>query len=242
MTGRIYNQVDGMLLVDKPADWTSHDVVNFLRRRFNLRKTGHCGTLDPFATSLLILLLGKACKLQDRFMAEDKVYSGTIQFGVETDSQDCSGQVTRRSDSAGLDEAALQQAVAGFLGEQLQTPPMYSAIKQGGQPLYKLARKGLEVERKARRIHIHSFVVGQLRAESAQADFELKCSKGTYVRTVAAELGQKLGCGAHLLELRRLQSGDFKVKEAHQLESMKNWELADLCKYMLPLEQILAQG
>ena len=171
-------------------------------------------------------------------MAEDKVYSGTIQFGIETDSQDRCGEILRRSDNVDLDEAVLHQALSGFLGEQLQIPPMHSAIKQGGQPLYKLARKGVEVERKPRRIYVHSFVIEQLRPEQAQADFCLKCSKGTYVRTIAADLGQKLGCGAHLLELRRLQSGSFSVKQAHDVETVKSWELPDLLEHILPLAEI----
>ncbi len=220
------NHINGLLLVDKEQDWTSHDVVNFVRRRFNLSKCGHCGTLDPFATGLLVLLLGKATKLQDQFMGQDKIYSGTIHLGVETDSEDRTGQITAEADIASITAAAVTAASQTFLGPQMQVPPMVSALKVKGQPLYKLARQGKSIPREPRPISIHSFILTAFRLP--EVDFVAHCSKGTYIRTLAADLGQRLGCGAHLQELRRLASGDFRIEDAHSMAELKSWELPEL--------------
>ncbi|MBO7741708.1 MAG: tRNA pseudouridine(55) synthase TruB [Victivallales bacterium] len=236
MAQREYNHVDGILLVDKPADWSSFDVVNCVRRTFNLKKVGHCGTLDPFATGLLVLLLGKATRLQDSLMAESKVYTGTLMLGVETDSQDLTGTVTAQNPVPQLDAAALQAHADGFLGESLQIPPMHSAIKINGQPLYKLARKGREVERQGRPITITRF---QLTAFNLPCvDFEIHCSKGTYIRTLGADLGTRIGCGAHLTALRREASGSHSVKDGYDIETVRKWSLDELKAHVTPLEQI----
>jgi tRNA pseudouridine55 synthase len=223
----------GLLLVDKPAEWTSHDVVNFIRRRFGIAKVGHCGTLDPAATGLLILVLGKATKLADRFSGQDKLYAGTMRLGVETDSQDADGKVTATHDVAGIGEGQVRAAAAGFVGEIMQVPPMVSAIKLNGRPLYKLARKGQVVEREPRPVTIHSFEIGAVALPDVT--FTVACSKGTYVRTLCADLGAKLGCGAHLLCLRRLRSGEFDVKDAVTLDTIKTWDRATLLAKMTPL-------
>ena len=227
------NKVDGILVVDKPMDWTSYDVVNCIKRRFNVEKIGHCGTLDPIATGLLVILLGKGTKLQDQFMGQDKVYAATMRLGVETDSEDRPGQVIATADCSAVTEAQIRETATAFIGPQLQTPPMVSAIKLHGQPLYKLARKGQTVERQPRQITLHSFDV--TRVALPDVDFTVRCTKGTYVRTICADFGRKLGCGAHMLELRRLQSGSFNLDNAVTIDQIKAWELPDLQKHLLPL-------
>jgi tRNA pseudouridine55 synthase len=235
MSQKVCNHIDGILLIDKPQDWTSHDVVNCVRRRFNLNKTGHCGTLDPFATGLLVLLLGKATKLQDQLMGQDKTYAGTIRFGIETDSEDRTGNIIANADTGALSEEGIRTAALQFIGAQTQIPPMVSALKVGGKPLYKLARQGKTIERAPRQIHIHSFDLQDIRLDCAEADFVVRCSKGTYIRTLAADLGRALGCGAHLQELRRLQSGNLHVDQACNMDDVKSWELPELTEHLLPI-------
>ena len=227
------NKVDGILVVDKPMDWTSYDVVNCIKRRFNVEKIGHCGTLDPIATGLLVILLGKGTKLQDQFMGQDKVYAATMRLGIETDSEDRTGQVIATADCSAVTEAQIRETATAFIGPQLQTPPMVSAIKLHGQPLYKLARKGQTVARQPREITIHSFDV--TRVALPDVDFTVRCTKGTYIRTICADFGRKLGCGAHMLELRRLQSGSFNLDNAVTIDQIKAWELPDLQNHLLPL-------
>ena len=228
------NHVDGILLVDKPADWTSFDVVNLIRRQFHLDKTGHCGTLDPFATGLLVVLLGKATRLQDTLMAQEKTYCGTLRLGEETETEDLTGKVVR---TAPLPESltleGLQALADSFLGEGLQRPPMHSAIKVNGQPLYKLARKGQVVERPPRPVSIHAFRLENFRPP--EVDFVVECSKGTYIRTLGADLARKAGCGGHLRALRRLRSGDHEVKDAFPVEEIRTWDLEALQGHLSPL-------
>lgn len=210
--------LDGALLIDKPVGPTSHDVVAMVRRRFKLAKVGHCGTLDPNATGLLVLVLGRGTKLSDKLMAEDKAYEGQIKFGVTTDSYDADGQVLATRPVPPLTVEQLNALAATFVGDQMQTPPMVSAVKKDGVPLYKLARKGLEVPREPRLVHIYRFRF--LDYTEPLGRFELMCTKGTYVRSVAHELGQKIGCGAHLATLRRTQSGRFNVADAMALDAV----------------------
>jgi len=217
---------NGVLLVDKPAGWTSHDVVAFMRARFNAVKVGHCGTLDPAATGLLVIVFGRFTKLSQKFSGEDKVYSGTILLGTETDSQDMDGEVTRTADWHGVTEAQLRETFASFLGPVMQLPPMVSAVKKDGERLYKLARQGIEVEREAKEIIIHSISVDKV--ELPYADFTVKCSKGTYIRTLCADIGAKLGCGACLYRLNREMSGSFSLRDAVSLETVRTWTQEDL--------------
>ena len=238
MPQKTYNHIDGLLLIDKPQDWTSHDVVNCVRRRYNLDKTGHCGTLDPFATGLLVLLLGKATKLQDQLMGQDKTYTGTIRFGIETDSEDRTGNIVANADTSSLREEDIRKAASKFIGPQTQIPPMVSALKVAGQPLYKLARQGKTIERAPRPIHIYSFDLQNIRLDQAEADFIVRCSKGTYIRTLAADLGRALGCGAHLQELRRLQSGSLHVDQACSMDDVKSWELPEFTAHVLPMPHL----
>jgi len=227
-----HSALDGALVVDKPAGCTSHDVVDRVRRRFNIKKVGHCGTLDPNATGLLVLLLGQATRLSEKFMAADKVYEGIIRFGEATDSYDADGEITASLPVPPLTLEQLNQETAAFIGDQHQIPPMVSAVKIKGVPLYKLARKGQEVERQPRLIHIYSFRFSAY--AEPDAHFRLACTKGTYVRTVAHEIGQKIGCGAHLLTLRRLASGKFDVAQATSLDTLLNGSEAELAARVIP--------
>lgn len=210
--------VDGLLLVDKPAGCTSHDVVARVRRNFGIKKVGHGGTLDPMATGLLVILVGRGTKLSDRVMGADKTYEGTLHLGVLTDSQDSDGQVVEERDASRVTADQLAVAMRRFTGDLMQTPPMLSAIKQAGVPLYKLARKGKTVEREPRLIHLYEFSLMAFRPPFV--DFRLRCTKGTYVRTLAADLGEVLGCGAHLSALRRTASGRFRLDDAVTLQAL----------------------
>jgi tRNA pseudouridine55 synthase len=202
----------GFLVVDKPAGWTSHDVVDAARRWFGTQRVGHLGTLDPQATGVLPLAIRDATKLVPFVASDPKVYRGTIRLGVETDTLDGDGAVVARFEGALPDAAAVESALATFLGEHEQIPPMYSAVKQGGVPLYRLARRGEEVERAPRKVRIDAFAL--LAYADAQVDVEVVCSPGTYVRVLAADLGARLGCGAHLQSLCRLRSGPFDLAQA----------------------------
>jgi tRNA pseudouridine55 synthase len=235
-----FGPLDGALLIDKPAGPTSHDVVEHMRWRLGVNKVGHCGTLDPNATGLLVLLVGRATKLSEKLMADDKVYSGAMKLGEVTDSYDADGEITATAPvpPATLDE--LNQVADAFLGDQMQIPPMVSAVKLGGVPLYKLARQGKEVERKARLIHIYNFRFTEL--ELPLAWFRIACTKGTYVRSIAHEMGQKLGCGAHLFSLRRLVSGRFDVADAMQYEEAIQQEIPQLEQRIIPFLTLSRQA
>jgi tRNA pseudouridine55 synthase len=233
-----FTALDGALLIDKPAGPTSHDVVDKIRRQFGIKKVGHCGTLDPNATGLLIIVLGRGTKLSERLMSDDKVYEGTIKFGEATDSYDCDGQITETKPVPPLTLEQLNEACAPFIGDIMQTPPMVSAIKKGGVPLYKLARKGIEVEREARLVHVYNFRFTSYTEPLGQ--FRLACTKGTYVRSVAHELGQKLGCGAHLATLRRSVSGKFDVADALPLDTILQMSQAELEKRVIPFLKLAA--
>jgi tRNA pseudouridine55 synthase len=230
---REFGAFDGALLIDKPSGPTSHDVVGALRRQFNIDKVGHAGTLDPNATGLLIILLGRGTKLSDRLMSSDKVYEGEIKFGEETDSYDADGEMVSSLPVPPMTLDELDDLAAGFIGDIMQTPPMVSAIKQGGVPLYKLARKGIEVERKPRLIHIYNYRF--LKYEEPVGTFRVACTKGTYVRSLAHDLGQKIGCGAHLLTLRRISSGKFDVTDAISFDDAMRCTDKDLAKRVIPM-------
>src|SRR5271167_765926 len=235
---REFSPFDGAVLIDKPAGPTSHDVVDALRRAFRLEKVGHCGTLDPNATGLLIIVLGKGTKLSEKLMGDDKVYEGTIKFGETTDSYDADGELTASLPVPPLTLELLNEEAAKFIGDQMQMPPMVSAIKKNGVPLYKLARKGIEVEREPRLIHIYNFRFTEYAGPSAK--FCVACTKGTYVRSIAHDLGQKLGCGAHLATLRRSVSGKFEVADAKPFDEILKMPVAELEKRVLPFLKLAA--
>jgi len=227
-----FTALDGALLIDKPAGPTSHDVVDKIRRKFGIKKVGHCGTLDPNATGLLIIVFGRGTKLSERLMSDDKVYEGTIKFGEATDSYDCDGEITATKPVPPLTLEQLNEACTPFIGDIMQTPPMVSAIKKGGVPLYKLARKGVEVEREARLVHVYNFRFTEY--NEPLGAFRLACTKGTYVRSVAHELGQNLGCGAHLATLRRSVSGKFDVADALPLQTILDMSQSQLETRVIP--------
>ena len=227
-----FSPFDGALLIDKPSGPTSHDVVDAIRRQFGIKKVGHCGTLDPNATGLLIIVLGRGTKLSEKLMSDDKVYEGTIKFGETTNSYDADGELVASLPVPPMTLDQLNEAATPFVGDLMQTPPMVSAVKIKGVPLYKLARKGMEVEREARLIHIYNFHFNAY-AEPI-AHFRLACTKGTYVRSIAHDLGQKLGCGAHLATLRRVISGKFDVANSIGLDQALSLTPRDLEKHVLP--------
>lgn len=209
---------DGILLVDKPTEWTSHDVVAKIRNHFKFNKVGHGGTLDPLATGLLVLLIGKGTKLSAQIMGGDKVYEGTIHLGVTTNSQDRDGEVLEEKDASHITREQVEAAILNYLGDIEQIPPMVSAIKKDGVPLYKMARRGQEIEREPRPIHVYNFEVTGFK--NPFVDFMVKSTKGTYVRTLAHDLGNDLGVGASLHELRRTGSGPLSIDQAHTMEDL----------------------
>src|SRR3954466_12601056 len=227
---------DGVLLVDKAAGMTSHDVVAIVRRRLQMKKVGHCGTLDPIATGLLLLTLGRGTKIQDLLMSEDKEYSGTMILGVTTDTQDSAGNVTQERPVPSLDEATVRAAFEKFAGDFYQMPPMVSAIKRGGVPLYKLAREGKVVEREPRLVHVYRHSVDNI--AMPDVDFTVLCSKGFYVRTYVHDIGELLGCGAHLKTLCRSKSGRFDVEQAITVEQIRNGEREEILKRVLTLPEV----
>jgi tRNA pseudouridine55 synthase len=228
---------DGALLVDKPPKLTSHDVVDRIRRHFGFKKVGHCGTLDPAATGLLVIVLERATKIQANLMSEDKGYEGVMQLGVTTDSQDADGAVTGERPVPALTEADIEAAFAKFRGDIQQVPPMVSAIKHEGTPLYKLARKGKVVEREPRLVHIYDLRL--LKLELPDVHFRLACTKGTYARTLAHDIGETLGCGAHLAALRRTRSGKFDVKDAKPLAELLQLKRDQLQPLIIPILKLV---
>ena len=219
-------EMEGVLLVDKPRDHTSHDVVARLRGKLKMKRIGHAGTLDPMATGLLIILVGKATRISQYLISLDKEYEGTIELGKVTDTQDADGEVMETRPVPPLTEADALATIKTILGDQYQMPPMYSAIKIDGVPLYKSARKGEEVEREPRFIRVINWDV--TRFAPPQIDFRLRCTKGTYVRTLAHDLGQKIGCGAHLSALRRTATDRFNVSQALTLDQIQVLSLPEI--------------
>jgi len=223
--------MDGILVMNKQSGMTSHDVVAKLRRILKEKKIGHTGTLDPDATGVLVTCIGKATRIIQYLDDSEKVYEGTITFGIETDSMDASGQVTNVSDSSKISSDKVRNVFTSFAGEILQTPPMVSAVKVGGERLYKLARQGKTVDRKARKINIYEFELTGFFTEQipeiesdkffSKADFRVRCSRGTYVRALASDVGEKLGCGAHLSRLVRTKSGDFTLEDSVELDEIE---------------------
>ncbi|MCL2335311.1 MAG: tRNA pseudouridine(55) synthase TruB [Endomicrobia bacterium] len=212
--------LSGMLLLDKPSGITSFKAASKIRKTLNVKKTGHCGTLDPLATGLLLILVGKATKLQDKFMKKDKVYRASFLLGVSTDSGDTEGNVVEKKDCSHVTAGDAEKALKGFVGEISQIPPMYSALKYGGKKLYELARKGITVERQPRKVTIKSIEMVSFKDGIAEAVIE--CSSGTYIRTLAEDFGKALGCGATVCALRREKINGFDVADALKAEDFEN--------------------
>lgn len=226
---------EGILLVDKPQGITSHDVVAKMRRVFHIKKVGHAGTLDPMATGLLLILIGKATKASQYLMSMDKEYVGTVKLGVITDSQDADGEITEERPVPALAEAQVKSEMKIFIGDQYQTPPMFSAKKINGQKLYKLARQGKTVEREPRVIHISRFDLTEFALP--ELGFIVGTSKGAYVRTIAHDLGERFGCGGHLNKLRRTAVGQFRIEKASTIEELEAMAPSTLRKQLIPVIQ-----
>ena len=236
--------MDGVLIVDKPEGLTSFEVVRRIRPLGSGRKAGHTGTLDPTATGVLPICLGQATKLSTFLLEGDKEYEGTLQLGVETDTYDAAGRVLATHATDHLDAEEVRRAVEGMAGTYWQTPPMYSAVRVGGKRLYELARQGLEIERRPRKVTIHSIEMISYDPATARVSFRLSCTKGTYVRSVAHEVGQALGVGAHLASLKRLRNGPFRLESAVPLEVLERWmkegQLDRIEQHLVPLRDALA--
>ncbi|MBT1075856.1 tRNA pseudouridine(55) synthase TruB [Geobacter grbiciae] len=210
--------MDGFIVIDKPAGLTSHDIIARVRRILGQKKAGHTGTLDPFATGVLPVAMGEGTKAIPFLDEAVKEYRATMVLGAATDTQDCTGRVEKEGDWTRLSVEAVREVFGAYIGKSKQIPPMYSAVKQGGVPLYRLARKGHEVEREPRDIEIHSLIIDRM--ELPRIEFTVSCSRGTYVRTLAHDMGERLGCGAHLSALRRTRSGPFDLSRAVTLDEL----------------------
>ena len=223
----VQNSFQGILLVNKPAGITSHDVVGFVRRTFKMRRVGHAGTLDPMATGVLVILLGNSTKLFDKFVAFDKTYRATLRLGLKTTTADIEGKTLLERPYDGIDEEAIRKVFIQFTGNIDQKPPMVSAVKHQGERLYKIARQVIEVERVARPVRIDELKV--LRCQLPDVEFLMSCSKGTYVRQLAEDVGEVLGCGACISQIERTRVGPFDIAKAVTMENLNeshilNWQ------------------
>ena len=228
--------LNGFFVIDKQAGVTSHDIVAMVRRAIGQKKVGHTGTLDPFATGVLPVAVGEGTKAIQFLDESEKEYRAVLRLGISTDTQDLTGQVTSERDWSHLCAEDLERLVPQFLGRISQLPPMFSALKRDGVPLYKLARKGIEVERELREVEIHSLSFDWIRLP--EACFTVRCSRGTYVRTLAMDIGEALGCGAHLLELRRTRSGLFREADALGIPELSASKLQG--SLLFPLDRALS--
>ena len=230
--------IEGILAVDKPQGWTSHDVCAFIRKRFRIAKVGHAGTLDPLATGVLVLLLGRATKLSQELSSCDKDYFGKFELGVETDSHDRDGRVIAEAPWQAVTIEKIQSVLPLFLGEIEQLPPMVSAIRYKGVRLYQLARRGAVVPREKRKITVHEFRVEDFSGPFVR--FFSHVSKGTYLRTLVHDIGEALGCHATLSELRRIRAGEFRLEDAVTVETLRNFTSEDLGRKIFPLSSFPA--
>ena len=218
--------MEGIIIIDKPSGITSHDVVTHIRRRFKIKRVGHAGTLDPLATGVLVALVGRATKLFDQFVTFDKAYQATLRLGTKTTTADIQGEVISQKPFSHVSRADIENVLKKFIGQIEQLPPMVSAVKFKGQRLYKLARAGKQVERTPRTIKID--VLQMVDFQSPEMKFSVECSKGTYVRQLAEDIGENLGCGACISQIRRTKVGPFTIEGAVKLEDLneshiRNW-------------------
>ena len=231
--------MNGILLIDKPPLWTSNDVVSKLKGVLKERRIGHSGTLDPLATGLLAVFAGRATRAVSFAESHDKRYTAALRLGLRTDTQDISGNIISNGQTDVKDEE-LDRVLSCFVGEIEQTPPMYSAVRVNGKRLYELARKGIEVERKPRKITVYS--IERKGRESGDIVLDIKCSKGTYIRTLCSDIGEMLGCGACMSALRRTEAGMFSVENAYTLdEVIREAEIGDVSSLLLPTETIFSE-
>ncbi len=230
-----FSSVSGLLLLDKPENITSQGAVSRVRRLLSVKTAGHTGTLDPMATGVLPILVGRAVKASEYLLEGDKHYDATLRLGITTDTEDTTGEILTKTDSL-PDEAAVLSAAAAFLGESVQIPPMYSAIRVGGRRLMELARQGITVEREGRPIRVDRLDVLKL----SERDYRLSvsCSKGTYIRTLCADIGKKLGCGGTMAALRRTEAASFKIGACHTLESLEAMTPEERLSCLIPTEEL----
>ena len=232
--------INGIININKPAGMTSHDVVYRLRKLFGIKKIGHTGTLDPDATGVLPMCIGKATRTSDMLTATDKRYTAEVTLGAATDTQDSSGKVIKSADikDFGITEAKIMDTLNEFVGEISQTPPMYSAIKVNGKKLYELAREGKEVERKPRIVTVYSIEPLGFDLENNKFTIDVSCSKGTYIRTLCNDIGEKLGCFAHMSSLKRTASGRFVIDDSYTLEDVERMYAAGDRSFLVSLDEI----
>lgn len=219
--------MDGILVINKPRGITSHDVVDIIRRRFNIRRVGHAGTLDPMATGVLVVLMGMATRLSSTFVNDNKEYVAALSLGRCTDTQDFTGRVIEEKEVSGLDIDMLRATLDGFVGSQEQVPPMVSAKKYKGKKLYELARKNKSVPRKPCRIKIHEIELLDFNLP-AEILFRVRCSKGTYIRTLCEDIGKTLGYPAHMSALTRTKAGRFLLQDAHALDTLSEKDIQSI--------------
>lgn len=229
--------ISGVLLLDKPIGVTSNEVLQTVKRLFSANKAGHTGSLDPIATGMLPICFGEATKFSQFLLEANKHYIVTGKLGETTASADSESIVTKRREVKNIDVQMIEKILPKFRGKILQLPPMYSAVKHQGQPLYKLARRGIEVERQPREVSIYELLLLEL--SGVLARFEMKCSKGTYVRTIVADIGEILGCGAHVIELRRLAVGPYQASQMVTMSELQNNDYQSLGRFLLPIESML---
>lgn len=226
---------NGILLLDKPLEMTSHQAVGFLRRKLKMKQIGHAGTLDPMATGLLILMVGQATKTSQYLVLDNKTYQGTIKLGEVSHTYDTEGIITKVMDPSKITLQEIESAAKSLSGAQLQLPPMFSAVKVQGKPLYLSARAGETIEREPRAINVYDFKINKV--EMPTIEFEVSCSKGTYIRTLAHQIGEILKCGSYLTSLRRIQSGNFSIENAITPEKINSLSEDEIAKFLLPYEE-----
>ena len=231
------NEISGVLLVNKHKGVTSHDIVFKIRRLFGTKKVGHTGTLDPLATGILPVLIGRSAKAAEYLLSENKKYIAEIKLGITTDTEDTTGNILTECDTLPTKDEFFA-ACKRFEGEISQIPPMYSALKVNGKKLVDLARQGIEIERQARKITIFSIVPSVISEENGIYRIEVACSKGTYIRTLCADIGAYLGCGAAMSALERTQSGDFLIENAHTIDELENMTEKEREALLLPPESL----
>ncbi len=223
--------MDGILVVDKPQGWTSHDVVDFIRKKFALKKVGHAGTLDPMATGVLVVLIGGFTKSSNIFSADDKEYEGSLTLGAESDTGDACGKISDSGKPVNYTKGEIEDVFKKFLGDIDQHPPMYSAVKVRGRKLYELARRGIDVVTTPRRIRIKNIEITDIKLP--EVSFKVTCSKGTYIRQLAVDIGKELGSGAYLSKLNRTRSGRFRIGEALGIDRIKSMAGVELEKALI---------
>lgn len=229
-------EASGILCVNKPIGFTSHDVVNKLRRLYNTKKVGHTGTLDPMATGVLIVLIGRAVKASEYLMSQKKAYVAGLKLGLTSDTEDISGKILTRSDDLPSKDEVFA-ACREFVGEIMQIPPMYSALKVNGKKLVDIARSGETIEREARPINVHRLDCECVNEESGDYLLSVECSKGTYIRTICADIGSRLGCGGLMSSLERRENCGFSINESHTLSEIESLSIEERNSLLIPIEK-----